>query len=51
MTYLARVRPLVRTTLSNDSTHSRVSSGSVSGSWVGSPSLMMENRWRPEATG
>ena len=28
-----------------------VSSGSMSGSWVGSPSLMMENRWRPEATG
>jgi hypothetical protein len=23
----------------------------MSGSWVGSPSLMMEKRWRPEATG
>ncbi len=51
MTYLARARPLVRTTVSNDSIHSRVSSGSMSGSWVGSPSLMMGNRWRPEATG
>src|ERR1700685_1125774 len=36
---------------SNDSSHSLVSSGSMSGSWVGSPSLMMEKRWRPEATG
>jgi len=40
---LARARPLVRTTESNDSTHSRVSSGSMSGSWVGNPSLMMGN--------
>jgi len=23
----------------------------MSGSWVGSPSLMIEKRWRPEATG
>ena len=43
ITYLARVRPLVRTTESNDSTHSRVSSGSMSGNWVGNPSLMMGN--------
>src|SRR5215472_10773275 len=51
MTYRARVRPWVRTTSSKDSTHSLVSSGSMSGSWVGSPSLMIEKRWRPEATG
>ena len=38
------VRPRVRTTLSNESTHSRVSSWSMSGNWVGSPSLMMEKR-------
>ena len=43
MTYLARVRPLVLTTESNDSTHSRVSSGSMSGNWVGNPSLIMGN--------
>jgi hypothetical protein len=37
---------------SKDSSHSLVSSGSMSGSWVGSPSLMIEKRWRPrEATG
>src|SRR5262249_50479623 len=33
------------------STHSRVSSGSMSGSWLGRPSLMIEKRWLPEATG
>jgi hypothetical protein len=44
ITYRARDRPRVRTTLSNDSTHSLVSSGSMSGSWVGSPSLMIEKR-------
>ena len=44
MTYLARDRPRVRTTSSNDSTHSLVSSGSMSGNWVGSPSLMIEKR-------
>ena len=32
----------VRETASNESTHSRVSSGSMSGSCVGSPSLMIE---------
>ena len=37
-------RARVRTTLSNESTHSRVSSGSMSGNWVGSPSLMIEKR-------
>ena len=42
MRYLARPRPRVRVTESNESTHSRVSSGSMSGSCVGSPSLMME---------
>ncbi len=50
MTYRARALPLLRTTPSNESTHSLVSSGSVSGNWVGSPSLMMEKRWRPTAT-
>ena len=35
MTYLARARPRVRTTSSNESTHSLVSSGSMSGSCVG----------------
>src|ERR1039457_4178893 len=43
ITYLARVRPRVRTTESNDSTHSRVSSGAMSGKWVGNPSLMIGN--------
>ena len=42
--YLARARPRVRTTVSNESTHSLVSSGSISGSWVGRPSLMIEKR-------
>ncbi len=51
MTYLARPRPRLRTTLSKDSTQSLVSSGSISGSCVGSPSLMIEKRWRPAATG
>ena len=51
ITYLARERPRVRTTLSKESTQSLVSSGSISGSCVGSPSLMIEKRWRPAATG
>ena len=48
---MQRPRPRVLTTVSNDSTHSRVSSGSMSGSWLGRPSLMIEKRWLPEATG
>ncbi len=38
MTYRARSRPRSSTIESNESTHSWVSSGSMSGSWVGSPS-------------
>src|SRR6185437_6576066 len=37
-------------TASSDSSHSPVSFGSMSGSWVGRPSLMIEKRSRPEAT-
>jgi hypothetical protein len=44
MTYRARLRPWVRTMSSKDSSHSLVSSGSMSGSWVGNPSLMIEKR-------
>src|SRR5579859_3195011 len=37
-------------TASSDSSHSPVSFGSMSGSWAGRPSLMIEKRSRPEAT-
>src|SRR3954469_25584523 len=40
----ARPRPLVATRSSKLSSHSWVSLGSTSGSWLGSPSLMTENR-------
>src|SRR3954463_3964667 len=46
MRYRARCRPATSTTASRDSSHSAVSAGSMSGSWLGSPSLMMEKRSR-----
>src|SRR5690349_13262272 len=40
----ARWRPSVSMAASNDSSHSRVSSGSMSGNWLGTPSVMMLKR-------
>src|SRR5258705_3285617 len=50
MMYRARLAPRSSMTPSSDSTHSVVSSGSVSGSWLGRPSLMT-GRLRSVATG
>src|SRR5436189_3010143 len=50
MMYRARLAPRSSITPSRDSTHSVVSSGSMSGSWLGRPSLMT-GRLRSVATG
>src|SRR4051812_40048599 len=50
MMYRARLAPAASMTPSSDSTHSLVSSGSMSGSWLGRPSLIT-GRLRSLATG
>src|SRR4029079_5666028 len=50
MMYRARLAPRSSMTPSSDSTHSAVSSGSMSGSWLGRPSLIT-GRLRSLATG
>src|SRR4051794_37826435 len=46
----ARWRPSESMAASSDWSHSRVSSGSMSGSWLGKPSVMMLNRSRVTGT-